>query len=45
MGYGGNIKKKLLVEDKLLSSTNSYFTNKNVSKEQQLKELPNLIII
>lgn len=33
----------LLVED--LTSTNSYFTNENISKEEQLCELPMLIII
>lgn len=36
---------ELLVEVMLLSSTNSYFTNNKIAKEEQLKELPNLIII
>lgn len=36
---------ELLVEVMLLSSTNSYFTNKEIAQEKQLAELPMLIII
>lgn len=34
-----------LVEDILLSSTNSYFTVSEIAKEEQLTELPMLIVI
>lgn len=35
----------ILIEDILLSSTNSYFTREEIAKEEQLAELPMLIII